>query len=68
MSRCRACNIELSEGDLLRKAKDWDYCSECRNQSTKKYHASDKEYDHQTLTNIQFDGSPLSVELGHTAD
>ncbi|MCP3921280.1 MAG: hypothetical protein GY714_01715 [Desulfobacterales bacterium] len=47
---------------MKRKSNDWDYCSECRYQSSKKYSASDKEYDHGYLTNLSSDGSCLSID------
>ncbi len=47
---------------MRRKACDWDFCSECRYQSSKDYSASDKEYDHGNLTNIMLDGTTLCVD------
>ena len=60
--RCRACNIRLEESDLLRKAADWDICSDCRYHGSKKYNASEKTYDHSALVGIPLDGSTISIE------
>lgn len=62
--RCKACNVRLSSEDLKRKGKDWDYCSECRFQSTREFCASDKDYDHGHLSNITLDGKNLQIEEG----
>ena len=64
--RCRACNIILDEADLKRKADDWDYCSECRYQSNKKFNATDKQYHHGDITGVPLDGSTLTLEDWHT--
>lgn len=66
--RCKACNCVLSAEEIRRKAQDWDMCSECRYQSSRKFCASDKEYHHGQLTSISLDGSPLTVEVGHLSD
>ena len=60
--RCRACDMILDDSDLMRKALDWDYCSNCRSQSNKKYNADDKQYDHSDVTGIPLDGSTLTLE------
>lgn len=60
--RCRACNRKLDDADLSRKARDWDYCSECRSASKKEYNADEKQYDHADLTGVPMDGTTLSIE------
>ena len=60
--RCRACNIKLDEADLMRKAKDWDFCSNCRFLSNKQYNADDHQYHHLDVTGVPLDGSSISLE------
>ena len=43
-------------------------CTECRYQSTRKFCASDKEYDHGQLTGINLDGATLTIETDYYDD
>jgi hypothetical protein len=60
--RCKACDIILSNDDLKRKAEDWEYCSECRFQSTRLFSINDFEYAHGSICSVQMDGSTLLIE------
>ena len=68
MSRCKACNRKLSTDDLKRKGLDIEFCSECRFQSNRKYSIHDHQYDHENVTNVQVDGSSLSLDLSYLDD
>ena len=66
--RCKACNGQLSSEDLKRKAFDWDFCSECRFQSSRQFCASDRDYEHGQLTSITLDGRTLTIDLSWLDD
>jgi hypothetical protein len=43
---------------------DPEYCSQCRYASEKQSNASEREYQHEHLTNINTDGDTNYIETG----
>ena len=66
--RCRACDVVLDDGDVVRPEPDCQYCSICRYPLDEEYATQVASFDHEDLTDIPLDGTILHAEEGAVTD